>query len=241
MQVVRVSGLPDWGTIFEKTTTPLSDWFYTIYLMTATRSGVSAKEVERQLGVTYKTAWRICHQIRKLMADHSTDKLKGHIEIDETYIGGVHSGKRGRGARGKSIVFGVVERGGRIKAMPVDDVKRTTLIPQINAAIKKGSRISTDEMHTYKTLKYHGYDHAHVLHSAHQYVAGDVHVQNTEGFWARLKLSIREPTYGYLGGTLASTLTSSLSATITAKPPTLCLTRLCRGYSLPQSDLKSSR
>ena len=125
------------------------------------------------------------------MSDKSPDMLKGHVEIDETYIGGKRPGKRGRGAGGKSIVFGMVERGGRIKAMPVNDVKRETLIPRINAAIEKGSRISTDEMHTYKILKHYGYEHASVQHAAKQYVAGDVHVQSTEGFWARLKLSIR--------------------------------------------------
>jgi transposase-like protein len=74
---------PTAGTPFEKTTTPLTQWFYVLYLMSATRSGVAAKEVERQLGVTYKTAWRMCHQIRKLMADDG-----GDVKVDQTHIGG---------------------------------------------------------------------------------------------------------------------------------------------------------
>lgn len=113
---------PTKGTVFEKSTTPLSDWFYIIYLMTATRSGVSAKEVERQLGVTYKTAWRMCHQIRKLMSDNSTDKLSGHVEIDETYVDGRRKGQRERGIPHKTPVLGMVERVGKVNAVPVANV-----------------------------------------------------------------------------------------------------------------------
>lgn len=101
---------PTKGTVFEKTTTPLSSWFYVIYLMTATRSGVSAKEVERQLGVTYKCAWRMCHQIRLLMGQ-SPDKLGGHVEIDETYVGGKREGVGHGSKKGKTVVMGIAERG----------------------------------------------------------------------------------------------------------------------------------
>ena len=159
--------------------------------MTATRSGVSAKEVERQLGVTYKTAWRMCHQVRKLMGGNSSDKLSGHVEIDETYVGGKRKGKRGRGAEGKTAVLGMAERGGSIKAIPVENVQRKTLMPHIKSTVQEGSRISTDELPTYNALKDYGYDHACVRHAAKEYVKGDVHVQSVEGFWARLKLSIR--------------------------------------------------
>ena len=181
---------PTKGTVFEKTTTPLSDWFYVIYLMTATRSGVSAKEVERQLGVTYKCAWRMCHQIRLLMGDKNPDKLGGHVEIDETYIGGVRKGKRGRGAAGKSIVLGMVERDGNIKAVPIDNVQRKTIMPHVMETVEAGSRVSTDELRSYNALKDAGYDHACVVHSAKQFVNGDTHTQSIEGFWSRLKLSI---------------------------------------------------
>jgi len=181
---------PMQGTIFEKTTTPLSDWFYVIYLITATRSGVSAKEVQRQLGVTYKTAWRMCHQIRLLMDSQNPNALSGHVEIDETYIGGVHKGKRGRGAEGKTPVLGMAERNGHIKALAIKDVRKNTIMPHISQTVKKGSKISTDELRSYNALNDSGYQHSCVCHAAKQYVNGETHTQSIEGFWSRLKLSI---------------------------------------------------
>src|SRR5579863_2963908 len=106
------------GTIFQDTRTSLQMWFYAIYLFVATRHGVSGKELQRTLGVTYKTAYRIGQQIRKLMikAD-GFQLLKGHTEIDEAFIGGEHhGGKHGRGAENKTIVLGIKERGGRMVA-----------------------------------------------------------------------------------------------------------------------------
>ena len=131
---------PTAGTVFEKTRTPLTDWFYAMYLMTATRNGVAAKELERQLGVTYKTAWRMAHQIRKLMAQLDAEKPKssGHIEIDETYCGGKRKGKRGRGAAGKTIVMSMLERDGDIKTKVIPDVKRNTLQPIIQEHVEEG-------------------------------------------------------------------------------------------------------
>ena len=112
------------GTIFQDSNTPLQTWFYAIYLFIATRHGVSGKELQRTLGVTYKTAWRIGHQIRTLMA--SADEfeiLKGHVELDEAYVGGHRLGKRGRGAEGKTIVMGMAERGGKIAAQTIQNIK----------------------------------------------------------------------------------------------------------------------
>lgn len=109
------------GTPLEKTTTPLTSWFYAMYLMTATRNGVSAKELERQLGVSYKCAWRMGHKIRALMDKLGmSEPLSGHVEVDETYVGGKRrGGKRGRGAEGKAegktIVVGALERGGEVR------------------------------------------------------------------------------------------------------------------------------
>ena len=122
---------PTAGTVFEKTRTSLLDWFYIIHLFVATRNGVSAKEIERQLGVTYKTAWRMGHQIRKLIADgFSQEHLEGVIECDESYVGGKnanrHKDKKVKHAAGchpdKTIVFGAVQRGGGvIKLAVIDD------------------------------------------------------------------------------------------------------------------------
>src|SRR5208337_2555552 len=103
------------GTPFENSHTPLQKWFYAMYLFTTSRHGVPAKELQRQLGITYKTAWRMAHEIRKYMARvDGDDDLSGHVEADETLIGGKHSGIRGRGAKGKTVVFGMVERGGDV-------------------------------------------------------------------------------------------------------------------------------
>lgn len=182
---------PTKNTPFEKTTTPLADWFYVIYLMTATRSGVSAKEVERQLGVTYKCAWRMCHQVRKLMGVRDGSVLSGHVEVDETYNGGKRKGKRGRGAEGKSVVFGMLEREGEIRAEVVENVKKLTLMPIVEQHVVKGSRVSSDELKSYNGLMAAGYQHGTVNHSAKEFVRGDDHTQSIEGFWSRLKLSIR--------------------------------------------------
>jgi transposase len=116
------------GTVFQDSRTALQTWFYAIYLFVVTRHGVSGKELERSLGVTYKCAWRMGQQIRKLMigAEDFTI-LQGHIELDEAYVGGRRSGgKRGRGAPGKTIVFGMKERGGRMRTEVIPDVKKVT-------------------------------------------------------------------------------------------------------------------
>lgn len=180
---------PTAGTIFHKSKTPLVDWFYVMYLMTATRSGVSAKEVQRQLGVTYKCAWRMCHQIRKAMSEKP--KLKGRVELDETYVGGKgRNNKRGRGAENKTPVFGMVERKGKISASVVENVKTTTIQPIINESIEKGSAIMTDEFPIYNQLQKNGYSRQVVRHSTKEYVRGIVHTNNIEGFWFQLKRGV---------------------------------------------------
>ncbi len=185
---------PTAGTLFEATRTPLQLWFYAIYLFTTSRHGVPAKELERQLGVTYKTAWRMAHELRKLMASaaEGDGPLSGHVEADEAYVGGKRSGgKRGRGAEGKAIVFGMAERGGDVRAEVVPDVKARTIEPIIVANVEPGSTISTDELGTYNRLAERGYEHGLVRHGAREFVDGVHHVNSVEGFWSRLKLSIR--------------------------------------------------
>lgn len=184
---------PTVGTIFEDSKTSLQLWFYAIYLFTTTRSGVSAKELQRQLGVTYKTAWRMGHQIRKHMSEVDGDEpLIGIVEIDETYVGGKRKGKRGRGAEGKSIVFGMMQKDGKAMTKVVDDVKRKTLHPIIEANVEKNSEIQTDELHSYKGLDQKGYTHNTVNHGAGEYVSKKgATVNSIESFWSRLKLSIK--------------------------------------------------
>jgi len=100
---------PTANTIFDHSPTPLQSWFYAIYLMSTTRCGISAKQLQRELGVTYKTAWRMFHQIRSMLND-GPSLLDGEVEPDETYFGSHKLGKRGRGAAGKTSVFGMVKR-----------------------------------------------------------------------------------------------------------------------------------
>jgi len=161
-----------------------------MYLMTATRSGVSAKELERQLGVTYKTAWRMAHQIRLLMAGNG-EKLKGVVEADETYIGGIRrGGKRGRGSENKTPVVGILERGGNVIAKVADNVKTKTVMPNIEANVEKGATVCTDELWSYNPINREGYKHLRVKHGAREYVRGIAHTNSIEGFWSQLKRSI---------------------------------------------------
>ena len=181
------------GTPFEKTHTSLQKWFYAMYLFTTTRHGVATKELQRQLGVTYKTAWRMGHEIRKFMAKTDGEwPLGGAVEADETYVGGRTSGgKRGRGASNKTVVFGLAERGGDVMANVVPNVRKRALQPIIADNVEQGSTIHTDELRSYWGLGRIGFKHRTVNHGAGEYVSGNSHVNSIEGFWARLKLSIR--------------------------------------------------
>jgi transposase-like protein len=180
------------NTPFENSHTPLQKWFYAMYLFTTTRHGVPAKELQRQISVTYKTAWRMAHEIRKYMgAVDGDDNLSGHVEVDETYIGGKHPGKRGRGASGKTVVFGMIQRGGDVMTRIVPNVRRATLQPIVAEKVEKGSTISTDELPTYNTLGTQGFTHGTVNHGQEQYVHGIHHVNSVEGFWSQVKRSIK--------------------------------------------------
>lgn len=174
-------------TIFRKTTTPLTDWFYAIYLVSVAKNGVSAKELERHLGVTYKTAWRMLKQIRTLM-QQELEQLEGEVEVDETYIGGRR--KLAHKFDNKSIVFGMVERGGQAKAKHVKSSGARVLLPEIGSAITAKAQIYSDEWGSYKRLKKMGYSHTTVSHSALEYVRENAHTNTIEGFWSQLKRSI---------------------------------------------------
>ena len=179
------------GTIFEKSSTSLKSWFYAMYLISSTRCGISAKQLERELGVTYKTAWRMFNQIRKLMGD-DTGMLSGEVEMDETYIGGKERGITGRPGRysKKMPVFGIVERGGKVAALVTKDVARATVMPIIKSKVLPKSLIYTDDYLVYNPLKASGYEHRRIAHSQKVYVVGNIHTNTIEGFWSLLKRSI---------------------------------------------------
>jgi transposase-like protein len=194
------------GTIFEKSSTSLQLWFYAMYLMTSTRCGVSAKQLERELGVTYKTAWRMFNLIRnKLMTDDGTGPLSGQVEVDETFVGGKprESYRREVARRGwnmqtaywdrKTIVFAAVERGGRVRAEVVPDSRARTVEGKVREFVMPESTVFTDDFHAYRRLGQpkSGYQHRRINHSARVYVMGDVHTQTIEGFFGLFKNGVR--------------------------------------------------
>lgn len=187
------------GTPFERTRTPLQKWFYAIYLFTTTRHGVPAKELQRQLGVTYKTAWRMGHEIRKYMGRIDGDSdLSGHVEADEAYMGGKPKAKNNSGVHKfgyerthKTIVFGMVQRGGDVITRVVANTRKKTLLPIIEEYVAKGTVMNTDEMRSYIALAKRGYIHESVDHHRREYVRGKTHTNTIEGFWSHFKNSVR--------------------------------------------------
>lgn len=184
---------PTANTIFHKSSTSLKLWFYAIYLMTSTRCGISAKQLERELGVTYKTAWRMAKEIRTKLMKQDDNLLGGTVEADETYVGGYRRGTR-RGRPGmdshKAPVFGMVERKGKVLALTVPNAKGKTLLPYVVKHVIPTSTIYTDEFRAYNDLQKLGFKHNRINHSSKVYVSGDIHTNTIEGFWSLVKRGI---------------------------------------------------
>jgi len=177
------------GTIFHKSSTPLRKWFYAIYLFSVSKNGVSAKELERHLGVSYPTAHRMEKQIRKLMQD-DTPKLRKNNQpkqADETYIGGRR--KLTQRSDNKTAVLGVLEQGGRVKTQIVDKASEATALPFLRDSVEFGSILHTDESKIYINAKKR-YDHYKVRHVSKNWVEHGVHTNGIEGFWSQLKRSL---------------------------------------------------
>jgi len=186
------------GTIFENSATSLRLWFHGIFLMSQTRCGISAKQLERELGVTYKTAWRMFHKIRSMLVQDD-EPFSGNVEADETYVGGNwkwrKGPKQGRGTRNKDVVFGVAQRGengnsGKVKATVVPHNDAASLIPEVQKRVVPESMIFTDELRSYIRLPELGYGHERVSHSTKVWVRGDAHTNTIEGFWSLMKRGI---------------------------------------------------
>ena len=184
---------PTAGTIFHRSRTPLRLWFRAIFLMAQTRCGISAKAIERDLGHP-QDPWPMFHVIRSLLDEDVTD-LDGTVEVDETYIGGksrhIIHGDRPRAIREakarKIMVVGMVERGGRVRAMvnPPGPIAGNVVEHVLPSAM-----VFTDESPVYKRLTGEGYLHRRVNHTAKVYVFGDVHTNTIEGFWSLVKRGI---------------------------------------------------
>jgi transposase-like protein len=195
------------GTIFHKSSTSLQLWFYGMYLMSSTRCGISAKQLERELGVTYKTAWRMFKMIRTELMAQDDGPLSGEVEADETLIGGKlrNDARRKRDALGispkrwddmhKPMVFAAVERDGRVRATVISNSSGPTLRGVVRENVAEGSTLYTDEWGGYRTLDA-DYAHHTIRHRDRIYVDGSVHTQTVEGFFGLLKNALRGVHHG---------------------------------------------
>jgi transposase-like protein len=194
------------GTIFHKSSTSLQLWFFAMHLMTSTRCGISAKQLERELGVTYKTAWRMFNLIRNKLMTEDDDQLSGHVEIDETSVDGkprkgylptgVPAWERRSAAmklaeRSRATVFAAAERHGRIKATVLPSRRGIGLQNKVIEWVEPTSIVYTDEWPAYNSLGLHFAAHSRVRHSTGEYVVGTAHTNTIEGFFGHLKPSIR--------------------------------------------------
>ncbi len=179
------------GTPFLRTRTSLQKWFFAMFLFTTTRNGVAAKELQRQLGVTYKTAWRMAKEIRIYMAYVDGNAPLGGpdggiVEADKSFIGGHDR----MGEDDKTIVLGMVERGGEVVTRVIPDRSGPTVVGNIRRFVRPGSRIATDEATAFGALGALGYQHETVNHKAKEWTRGTWHTNTIEAFWAMVKRTI---------------------------------------------------
>lgn len=179
------------GTIFEGTKV-LRKFFQAIYLFSVSKNGIAAKELQRQLGISYPTALRMGKVLRSAMREYPA--LCGEVEVDEAVFGGRKRGKRGRGAAGKTIMFGAKERGGKVYAAVIPNVSTVGIAPHFNT-LQEGSNIYTDALPAYKGLsKMFNVNHHSVDHWRREYVRVEetrkVHTNGIESFWGQVKRSL---------------------------------------------------
>jgi transposase-like protein len=184
------------GTVFNDSHLPLEKWFIATLLICEAKKGMSACQVGRTLGVSYKTAWYLCHRIRAAMKEADQPKLDGKVEMDETYVGGkMHGGMTGRGSENKEIVIGIRQRGGTLRFFHSTDIKSGTLAKYIKKNISQDvDVIMTDDFSAYPLAmiksKIHGSRHETIQHKRKVYVRGDVHTNTVESAFSLLKRGI---------------------------------------------------
>ncbi len=190
------------GTIFEDSAITLDKWLAALWMLVNCKNGISSYEVGRDLGITQKSAWFVLHRLRLALQSGSMDKVGGeskHVEVDETFIGGaarfMHADRRKRmiterGAKDKTAVMGILERGGKVRAEVVGNRKKHLLETKVRAHVKAGSAIYSDNFASYDRLKTFGFQHAVVDH-AEKYVDGQVHTNGLENFWSLVKRGLK--------------------------------------------------
>ena len=206
MEVSRIKGRSQWdclgcsyhfsatsGTIMHDSHLSLRKWFAAIYLMCESRKGVSANQLHRTLGISYKTAWYLCHRIREAMGNDPFEgpTLVGVVEVDETLVGGRTRGKGHAYKGNKTWVAGAIQRGGKVRVERIPNIKRRTLHDFINRTVRdEAEAIYTDELRSYLGIEDENTIHRTVSHSSEQWVVGDVHTNSVEGVWSLFKRSI---------------------------------------------------
>ena len=181
------------GTLFEDSKVPLNKWLIAVHMMCASKKGISAHQLHRMLGVTYKTAWFMCHRIREAMREGFDGKLGGGgkiVEVDETFGNERkprRQGKKGRGYEHKTKVLSLVERGGRVRSFHVPAVNAKTLGPILKEQIAEDTKLMTDEAGQYKSIGPYFDEHGVVTHSIGEYVRGNIHTNVVEGYFSIFK------------------------------------------------------
>lgn len=177
------------GTIFHDSHLPLPKWFAAAYLMCESKKGISANQLKRTLHVSYKTAWYLCHRIRKAMEEVRPKQLNGTVEVDETYIGGHYDKRRKRGPWEKQPVMGMIQRDGKFEARTIPTVSKQILISIIKQRVSEKATVYTDDNAAYTSLK-DSHKHASVNHSAEEWVRGKVHTNTIESAWSLFNRSV---------------------------------------------------
>jgi transposase-like protein len=179
------------GTLFHDSHLPLWKWFLAIYLTCESKKGISAKQLQRTLDVSYRTAWYLAHRIREAMGDEEQPLLRGTVEVDETLLGGKRKGY-GVGYRGNKVVIaGAIERGGEIRLRLVPNTRKHNLHAFVNDHVAGDTEaIYTDELASYNGIGDGDTRHETVQHSKEEWVRGDVHTNSVESAWSLLKRSI---------------------------------------------------
>lgn len=190
------------GTIMEKSPLPITKWVPAIWLIVNNKNGISSCELARALGVIQQTAWFMLHRIREAVSNGSLVKLSGTVEMDETFVGGLsknmHKDKRqekikntGGKSGNKTAVFGIVERGGEVRAKVIPNTMIETLYPEIIKNVESDAKVYTDSYKSYWRLHELFGNHKMIDHEAKIYVDGDVTTNRIENFWALLKRTVK--------------------------------------------------